>query len=233
MTTWPRASRRWRGSTGVFRALSNWLDRCRCGGGHPDTRGLPRSSSPRWCPRPQPRPYGSGLPRKRPFAHRKSGGGWRRPMPPHRLSRSKEATLKGRCRGDPQRRPRCARPLRHAAEQSIVAMTALKGVGVWTAEVYLLFCAGHADIFPAVTSRCRARRGNAFGLDRRPDQKTLRQMAAAWQPWRGVAARLSGRIIQPRCDAGTSFRRGRVRSAEIQPIGLLRLCNSAGDVCLK
>lgn len=106
------------------------------------------------------------------------------------LSRSKEATLKGAAeavlKGNIDPHDLCAMP----AEDSIAAMTALKGVGAWTAEVYLLFCAGHADIFPAGDVALQSAAGHALALEGRPDQKALRQIAVAWQPWRGVAARL-------------------------------------------
>ncbi|WP_419906663.1 DNA-3-methyladenine glycosylase family protein [Hoeflea sp.] len=106
------------------------------------------------------------------------------------LSRAKERTLKGAAEAvlsgqiDPQ--ALCAMP----ADESIAAMTALKGIGPWTAEVYLLFCAGHGDIFPAGDVALQAAAGHALGFEARPDQKTLRQIAVDWQPWRGVAARL-------------------------------------------
>ncbi|MEX3011405.1 DNA-3-methyladenine glycosylase [Hoeflea sp. TYP-13] len=106
------------------------------------------------------------------------------------LSRSKETTLKGAANaiisGDIDPRALCAMP----AGDSIAAMTALKGVGVWTAEVYLLFCAGHGDIFPAGDVALQSAAGHAFQMGNRPDQKTLREIACRWQPWRGVAARL-------------------------------------------
>ncbi len=106
------------------------------------------------------------------------------------LSRAKEATL--RAVADAVRAGRldphdlCRRP----ADQSVAAMTAIKGVGQWTAEVYLLFCAGHGDIFPAGDVALRAAAGHAMGLAERPDQQTVRVLAEAWKPWRGVAARL-------------------------------------------
>ena len=106
------------------------------------------------------------------------------------LSGSREATLKGAAEAvlsgslDPE--ALCLMP----AEASIAAMTALKGIGVWTAEVYLLFCAGHRDIFPAGDLALRRAAGHALGLEPRPDQKTLREIARRWQPWRSVAARL-------------------------------------------
>lgn len=106
------------------------------------------------------------------------------------LSRSKEMTLKRAAEAvrsgglDPE--ALCLMP----AEESIAAMTALKGIGVWTAEVYLLFCAGHTDIFPAGDLALRSAAGRALGLEKRPDEKALREIARRWRPWRSVAARL-------------------------------------------
>ncbi len=91
-------------------------------------------------------------------------------------------------------------------DEAIAVMTAIKGVGPWTAEVYLLFCCGHADIFPAGDIALQSAVRDAFGLDDRPDDKDLRRIASDWSPWRGVAARLfwayysacrSGRDIIP------------------------------------
>lgn len=77
-----------------------------------------------------------------------------------------------------------------APERSIEALTAVRGVGPWTAEVYLLFCIGHVDIFPSGDVALQAAAHHALGLDMRPDARALRGLAEAWQPWRGVAARL-------------------------------------------
>ena len=106
------------------------------------------------------------------------------------LSRSKEGTLKGVAaavrsgRLDPQ--GLCLMP----AEAAIASMTAFKGIGVWTAEVYLLFCAGHRDVFPAGDLALRKAAGHAFGLEEPPAENTLRRIARRWRPWRSVAARL-------------------------------------------
>ncbi len=106
------------------------------------------------------------------------------------LSRAKETTLKGAARAvldgkiDPQ--GLCSLP----SEEAIAAMTGIKGIGTWTAEVYLLFCAGQPDIVPAGAVALQGAAGHGLGLESRPDQKTLRKIAAIWQPWRGVAARL-------------------------------------------
>jgi len=78
----------------------------------------------------------------------------------------------------------------HPAEEAIATMTAIKGIGPWTAEVYLLFAAGHPDVFPAGDVALQAAVGHAFGRESRPAAADLRVLAEAWSPWRGVAARL-------------------------------------------
>lgn len=74
--------------------------------------------------------------------------------------------------------------------EALQALTALKGVGPWTAEVYLMFCCGHADIFPSGDVALQNAVAAAFGLAQRPQAKALAAMAEAWSPWRSVAARL-------------------------------------------
>ncbi len=76
------------------------------------------------------------------------------------------------------------------AENAMSQLTALKGIGPWTAEVYLLFCAGHQDIFPAGDLALQEGVRVASNLDQRPTEKELRIIAAEWSPWRGIAARL-------------------------------------------
>ena len=69
-------------------------------------------------------------------------------------------------------------------------LTALKGIGPWTAEVYLMFCGGHADIFPAGDVALRAAVMHAFAADVRPSRNELADMARFWSPWQSVAARI-------------------------------------------
>lgn len=80
----------------------------------------------------------------------------------------------------------CALP----QEEATARLTAIHGIGLWTADVYLLFCAGHPDIFPARDVALQAAVGDALSLSARPDEKTLATLAESWSPWRGVAARL-------------------------------------------
>ena len=76
------------------------------------------------------------------------------------------------------------------AEAAIAAMTAVAGIGPWTAEVYLLFSAGHPDIFPARDVALQSAVGHALGIDPRPGEKALIRLAESWSPHRGVASRL-------------------------------------------
>jgi DNA-3-methyladenine glycosylase II len=75
-------------------------------------------------------------------------------------------------------------------QDAIAAMTAIHGIGPWTAEIYLLFCAGHPDIFPAGDLALQEAARSALSLEERPSDRQLRGIAEAWSPWRGVAARL-------------------------------------------
>ncbi|WP_319518981.1 DNA-3-methyladenine glycosylase 2 family protein [uncultured Martelella sp.] len=76
------------------------------------------------------------------------------------------------------------------SETAIAELTAHRGIGPWTAEVYLMFSAGHIDIFPAGDLALRAAAAHAFGLATRPEQKVLRAQAEDWRPYRAVAARI-------------------------------------------
>lgn len=75
-------------------------------------------------------------------------------------------------------------------EEALARLMALKGVGAWTAEVYMMFCLGHADLFPAGDVALRAAVGRGLALDARPDIRETTKIALRWQPWRSVAARL-------------------------------------------
>ena len=74
------------------------------------------------------------------------------------------------------------------AEAAIAALTKPKGIGPWTAEIYLLFCAGHPDVFPAGDLALQKAVEHAFSLPARPLPKELIPLAAQWSPHRGAAA---------------------------------------------
>jgi DNA-3-methyladenine glycosylase II len=76
------------------------------------------------------------------------------------------------------------------ADEAHAALTALHGIGPWSADIYLLFCLGHADAFPSGDLAVQESARIAFGLRKRPDAKALTKLAEAWRPWRGVAAHL-------------------------------------------
>jgi DNA-3-methyladenine glycosylase II len=70
------------------------------------------------------------------------------------------------------------------------ALTALHGIGPWTADIYLLFCLGHADAWPAGDLALQEAARRAFGMRRRPDSKAMTKLAECWRPWRGTVAHL-------------------------------------------
>jgi len=76
------------------------------------------------------------------------------------------------------------------ADEAHRLLVAVKGIGPWTADVYLLFCLGHADAFPAGDLALQEAARLAYGLDRRPRPEGLLALAERWRPWRGVAAKL-------------------------------------------
>ena len=76
------------------------------------------------------------------------------------------------------------------AEQAVATLTAIKGVGPWTAEIYLMFCTGHPDVFPAGDLALQKAVAHAFGLDGRLAIKDLVAIAEAWSPHRHAAALL-------------------------------------------
>lgn len=73
-------------------------------------------------------------------------------------------------------------------DQAISQLTAVKGIGSWTAEIYLLFCERHADVFPAGDLALQAAAQHLFDLGERPAEKPMAEMATAWAPYRGAAS---------------------------------------------
>ncbi len=72
----------------------------------------------------------------------------------------------------------------------VAALVRLKGVGVWTAEIYAMFSLGRADVFAPGDLALQEAARMVFELPSRPREPELREMSLAWTPWRGVAARL-------------------------------------------
>ena len=76
------------------------------------------------------------------------------------------------------------------ADAAHAALTHLHGIGPWTADVYLLFCLGHADAWPAGDLALQEAARLALDLPTRPTAKAMAPLADGWRPWRGVAAHL-------------------------------------------
>lgn len=76
-------------------------------------------------------------------------------------------------------------------EEAIALLTKIKGIGRWSAEIYLLFAEGRGDVFPAGDLAVMVELGRLMGLAERPSEKQLRELAEAWRPYRGAAAVLA------------------------------------------
>lgn len=76
-------------------------------------------------------------------------------------------------------------------EEAIALLTRIKGIGRWSAEIYLLFAEGRPDVWPAGDLAVQIEIGRLFGLDDKPSEKHLRELAEAWRPHRGAAAILA------------------------------------------
>jgi len=76
------------------------------------------------------------------------------------------------------------------AENARARMTAIKGIGPWTADIYLLFCLGHPDVWPAGDLALQEGVRIAMKLRKRPDAIRLEKLSQRWKPHRAAAARL-------------------------------------------
>ena len=98
-----------------------------------------------------------------------------------------------------------ARLARLDDEAAVAELTKVKGIGPWTAEIYLLSALGRLDVLPAGDLALQAAAQHLYGLEERPDAKALREMGENWRPYRSVAARilwqyyraLKGREVAP------------------------------------
>lgn len=73
-------------------------------------------------------------------------------------------------------------------EEAIAQLVQIKGIGRWSAEIYLLFAEGRPDIWPAGDLAVQAGLHKLLGLEARPSEKLTRELAEAWRPHRGAAA---------------------------------------------
>ena len=73
-------------------------------------------------------------------------------------------------------------------EEAIAYLTRVKGIGRWSAEIYLLFAEGRPDIWPAGDLAVQEAVGRILQLEARPSEKAVRELAEPWRPHRGAAA---------------------------------------------
>jgi DNA-3-methyladenine glycosylase II len=76
-------------------------------------------------------------------------------------------------------------------EEAIEQLVKIKGIGRWSAEIYLLFAEGRHDIWPAGDLAVQIQIGKLLGLEGKPTEKQLRELAEKWRPHRGAAAVLA------------------------------------------
>jgi DNA-3-methyladenine glycosylase II len=105
------------------------------------------------------------------------------------LSRGKVRTLRAVCAAIEEGLD--INELAHAPEDAVhAALTAVPGIGPWSADIFLLFCLGRADAFAAGDLALQTAAASALNLEERPTRETLLAIAERWRPWRGVAAHL-------------------------------------------
>jgi DNA-3-methyladenine glycosylase II len=75
-------------------------------------------------------------------------------------------------------------------EAAVATIITVRGLGRWTAEIYLLFALGRPDVFPAGDLALASAAADLMQLETRPTPRVLRDLADTWRPWRGLAARL-------------------------------------------
>ena len=105
-----------------------------------------------------------------------------------------------------------------AADEAHAALTAVHGIGPWTADIYLLSCLGHADAWPAGDLALQEAARVAFALPARPTAKELQAMAETWRPWRAVAARILWTYYRAAAAAKSAARRPARTKPRAKPV---------------
>ena len=103
------------------------------------------------------------------------------------LSRQKAAYLRDLAEKTRDGLP-LARLSRLPDDEVVETLTVVKGVGVWTAEMYLMFRLGRPDVFPVGDLGIRNAMKRAYRMRGVPKPERLRRVAAPWRPWRTVAS---------------------------------------------
>lgn len=95
-------------------------------------------------------------------------------------------------------------------EDALATLVALKGIGRWSAEIYLIFALGRDDVWPAADLGLQLGVAAELGLPARPGERELRELGERWRPWRTVAA----------CLFWQSYLHARNRTAPVLPAEL-------------
>jgi DNA-3-methyladenine glycosylase II len=106
------------------------------------------------------------------------------------LSAAKIKTLKAIARAVERGELALAALAELSADEAHAALTAVHGIGPWTADIYLLSCLGHSDAWPVGDLALQEAARLAFALPARPTPKEMLAMGEAWRPYRAVAARI-------------------------------------------
>ena len=107
-----------------------------------------------------------------------------------------------------------------AAEDAHATLTAVHGIGPWTADIYLLSCLGHADAWPAGDLALQEAARVAFALPARPTAKEMLMLAKSWRPWRAVAARILWTYYRTAIEAAKTAAAKSVRPKSVRPKSL-------------
>lgn len=105
------------------------------------------------------------------------------------LSRSKASYIKNLAAAIEEKRLDIKRIERMGDEEIVVHLTAVKGIGPWTAEMFLMFSLARPDIFSFGDLGLRKAVRRLYGLRRDPDEMTMRRISNVWRPHRTLAAR--------------------------------------------
>jgi len=103
------------------------------------------------------------------------------------LSRQKIGYLRDLARKARNGTVRLAEAARMSDEALIENLTQVKGIGRWTAEMFLMFCLGRPDVLPVGDLGLQYGYRDAFGMKALPAERTMRRRAEAWRPYRSVA----------------------------------------------
>jgi DNA-3-methyladenine glycosylase II len=111
------------------------------------------------------------------------------------LSRQKTSYLKDLCVCVLEQRLRLDRIARLSDEDVIEQLVQVKGIGRWTAQMFLIFSLGRLDVFPHDDLIVRSSMKELYGLEELPNKKKSHEIASTWKPYSSVASWYCWRLI--------------------------------------